>query len=62
MTRSSSFPAPEAQICAYRVEGPRASDAIAVSLRDAFERDAGLPEEWLALLHQLNRAEVETAH
>ncbi|WP_158298788.1 hypothetical protein [Sphingomonas psychrotolerans] len=39
---------------AYRVERPRASDAIALSLRDAFERDSGLPEDMAALLGRLN--------
>ncbi|NIJ20602.1 hypothetical protein FHS95_002294 [Sphingomonas naasensis] len=55
MTRTSSFSAPEAQSCAYRVERPRASDAIAVSLRDAFDRESGLPEDMAALLRRLNQ-------
>ena len=40
---------------AYRVEAPRASDAIGLSLRDAFARDLGLPEDMAAMLRQLNR-------
>ena len=55
MTRTSSFSAPEAHGRAYRVERPRASDAIAVSLRDAFDRDTGLPEDMAALLRRLNQ-------
>jgi hypothetical protein len=55
---SSSCSAPEAHPSAYRVEGPRASDAIAVSLRDAFDREPGLPEEMVLLLHRLNRVDI----
>jgi hypothetical protein len=40
---------------AYRVEPPRASDAIGLALRDAFGRDTGLPDDMTALLRQLNR-------
>ncbi|MEP9360171.1 hypothetical protein [Sphingomonas sp. KR3-1] len=40
---------------AYRVEPPRASDAIGLALRDAFGRDNGLPDDMNALLRQLNR-------
>lgn len=40
---------------AYRVEAPRASDAIGLALRDAYVRDMGLPEEMAAMLRQLNR-------
>jgi hypothetical protein len=58
VTRTSSFSAPEAQIRAYRVESPRASDAIAVSLRDAFERDSGLPDDMTMLLQRLNRLDM----
>ena len=61
MTRSSSFSAPEAQIRAYSVGRPRASDAIGVSLRDAFERETGLPEDMTALLHRLNRFDMPMA-
>lgn len=55
MTRTSSFSAPEAHACAYRVERPRASDAIALSLRDAFDRESGLPEDMAMLLRRLNQ-------
>lgn len=55
MTRTSSCSAPEVHARAYRVERPRASDAIALSLRDAFDREAGLPEEMAALLRRLNQ-------
>lgn len=56
MTRSSSCSAPEAYSRAYSVEVPRASDAIALSLRDAFDRQPGLPEDMMALLRRLNQA------
>ena len=58
MTRPSSFSAPEAPIRAYRVGRPHASDAIGVSLRDAFERETGLPEDMAVLLHHLNRIDM----
>lgn len=58
VTRPSSCPAPEARVRAYRVERPRASDAIAVSLRDAFSRDPGLPEDMAAILRCLNRHDI----
>ena len=55
MTRTSSCSAPEAPPRAYRVERPRASDAIALSLCDAFDREAGLPADMVALLRRLNQ-------
>lgn len=55
MTRPSSCSAPEAHARAYRVERPRASDAIALSLRDAFDREAGLPDDMAMLLRRLNQ-------
>lgn len=58
VTRPSSCSAPEARARAYRVERPRASDAIAVSLRDAFSREPGLPEDMAAILRCLNRHEI----
>ncbi len=54
VTRLSSCSAPEAPLRAYRVEPPRASDAIAVSLRDAFGREPMLPEDITLLLRRLN--------
>ena len=62
MTRTSSFSATEAQLRAYRVERPRASDALAVSLRDAFERESGLPDDMVMLLRRLNGYEAPTSH
>ena len=58
MTRSSSLSAPEASIRAYSVRRPRASDAIAVSLRNAFDRETGLPEDMAVLLRHLNRIDM----
>ena len=55
MTRTSSCSAPEVPPRAYRVERPRASDAIALSLRDAFDRETGLPGDMVALLRRLNQ-------
>ncbi|HEY0622025.1 hypothetical protein [Sphingomonas sp.] len=40
----------------YRVELPRAHDAIGVVLRDSYLRDVELPEDMLALLHRMNGA------
>lgn len=37
----------------YQVEPPRASDAIGMALRDAFERDLGVPEDMAAMLRLL---------
>ena len=62
VTRSSSCSAPEANGRAYRVERPRASDAIALSLRDAYSREPGLPEDMAAMLQCLNRHETPIAH
>jgi hypothetical protein len=39
---------------AYRVEAPRASDAIGTALRDAYTREPALPEDMTAILHRLN--------
>jgi len=60
VNRPSSFSAPETQLRAYSVERPRASDAIAVSLRDAFERESGIPEDMVMLLRCLNRLDLTT--
>jgi len=62
VTRSSSRSAPEAHGRAYRVERPRASDAIALSLRDAFSREPGLPEDMAAILRNLNRPDISIVH
>lgn len=62
VTRSSSRSVSEANARAYRVEPPRASDAIALSLRDAFSREPGLPEDMAAILHCLNQHEAPIAH
>lgn len=35
------------------MEAPRAGDAIGSALRNAFDRDAGLPDDMAALLSQL---------
>ncbi len=62
MTRTASSPAPEAQLRAYRVEPPRASDAVAESLREVFAREAGLPDDMVQLLRRLNGYDAPTAH
>lgn len=38
----------------YVVGTPRASDALGSALRDAYRRDAALPEDLAQLLRQLN--------
>jgi len=38
----------------YQVEAPRASDAIGLALRGAYERDLGLPEDMAKMLRRLN--------
>lgn len=45
----------------YRVEAPRASDAIGLALRDAFDEGFGLPDEMTALLRRLNGASTRGA-
>ncbi|MBN8810988.1 MULTISPECIES: hypothetical protein [Sphingomonas] len=55
MNQTTSASANEARQPAYRVEAPRASDAIGLALRDAYARDAGLPDDMAAMLRQLNR-------
>ncbi|MCW3835847.1 hypothetical protein ACFQ1E_05035 [Sphingomonas canadensis] len=37
------------------MERPRAGDAVGHALREAYERDLGLPEDMSSLLHRLNR-------
>ena len=61
VVRSSSQSAPEAQPPAYRVEPLRASDAIGLALRDAFERELGLPDDMAAMLRRLHRCDPHTA-
>jgi hypothetical protein len=58
MTRPSSSP----ETPAYQVERPRASDAIGLALRDAFERDYGLPEDMTKLLRRLNGADTRSVY
>jgi hypothetical protein len=55
MNTPSSASANDARQPAYRVEPPRASDAIGLALRDAYVRDLGLPDDMAAMLRQLNR-------
>lgn len=38
----------------YRVELPRTCDAMGVVLRDAYERDLGVPDDMLLLLRKMN--------
>jgi hypothetical protein len=58
MSHTTSASASEARQPAYRVEAPRASDAIGLALRDAFARDLGLPDDMAAMLRQLNRDDL----
>lgn len=55
MSQQTSASASDATQPAYRVEAPRASDAISLALRDAYARDLGLPDDMAAMLRQLNR-------
>jgi len=43
----------------YRVELPRAHDAIGVVLRDSYLRDTDLPDDMVVLLRQMNGAQQE---
>jgi len=54
--------APEAQHQAYRVEAPRASDAIGSALRGAYQDESGLPDDMAAMLRQLNRLDPSPSH
>ncbi|MGK6321227.1 hypothetical protein [Sphingomonas sp. DT-204] len=40
------------------VERPRAGDAIGVALREAYERDLGMPDDLAALLSRLDGSDV----
>ena len=62
MTRSATSPQDLAGSPAYQVEAPRASDAIGLALRDAFERDYGLPEDMSRLLRRLNGADTRSLY
>jgi len=55
MNQTTSATASDARQPAYRVEAPRASDAIGLALRDAYARDLGLPDDMTAMLRQLSR-------
>ncbi|WP_066796443.1 hypothetical protein [Sphingomonas soli] len=55
----TSHTAPEAKP-AYRVEAPRASDAIGLALRGAYQDESGLPDDMAAMLRQLNRLDHST--
>lgn len=55
MDKVSSATAKDARQPAYRVEAPRASDAIGLALRDAYMRETGLPEDMASLLRRLSR-------
>lgn len=55
MGRSQSIPASEAKTTAYTVELPRPYDALGRALRDAYQRDQGLPEDIRILLRRLGR-------
>lgn len=54
MTQRYSTSAPEAQDRAYRVQRPRASDAVAGALRDAYDAEPRLPDDMMVLLCRLN--------
>ena len=60
--RSASPYTPEGQPPAYQVEAPRASDALALALRDAYSRDLGLPDDMAAMLRRLNRWDGHSMH
>ena len=47
---------------AYQVERPRASDAIGLALRNAYDDGIGLPDDMRALLQRLNGADTRTSH
>lgn len=55
MNQTTSATASDARQPAYRVEAPRASDAIGLALRDAYMRELGLPDDMAAMLRRLNR-------
>lgn len=60
MVRTSSRSSPEATPPAYRVEAPRVGDAVGVALRDAFEREIGMPDDMRAMLRRLDRSSMVT--
>lgn len=41
---------------AFRVRAPREGDAIGFALRNAFDRDLGLPDDMAMMLQQLDGA------
>lgn len=61
MTRLNPRSATTASLPAYQVEAPRASDAIGLALRDAYERDLGLPEDMARMLRRLNGGSAAAA-
>lgn len=61
MTRSSSSLEKNGPT-AYQVAAPRASDAIGLALRDAYERDYGLPDDMAQMLRRLNGANTRNPY
>lgn len=61
MTRASPT-LEKAETAAYQVAAPRASDAIGLALRDAYERDYGLPEDMALMLRRLNGADTRSSY
>lgn len=52
--------AESASVPGYPVEAAGECDAIGVALRDAFEREMGIPEDTLALLRRISAPPVTT--
>ena len=60
VTRYTS-PDPDARtIPSYQVAAPRVCDALGMALRNAYERDLGLPEDMANLLRRLNTADTRS--
>ena len=62
VTRDMDSSATDAKASGFRVEAPRASDAIGLALRDAFDRDLGLPDDMMAILCRLNGGSPRPSH
>jgi hypothetical protein len=54
MARAAPSPNHASAEPGYRVELPRQCDAIGMVLRDAFERDPGVPDDMMMLLRAMN--------
>ena len=60
MARHTFSHAPASSEGGYRVQLPRTCDAMGVVLRDAYERDLGIPDDMMLLLRKMGNRPATT--